>query len=106
MFAGHTDVVPSGPVEDWQSPPAEPTLENGLLVGRGAADMKSSLASMLIAVEEHIQQHPNLPGTLSFLITSDEEETPFGTPMPFANSTQKASAPTFASSESLVRTNN
>jgi len=73
MFAGHTDVVPSGPVEDWQSPPFEPTLENGLLVGRGAADMKSSLASMLIAVEEHIQQHPNLPGTLSFLITSDEE---------------------------------
>ena len=73
MFAGHTDVVPSGPVEDWQSPPFEPTIENGLLVGRGAADMKSSLASMLIAVEEHIQQHPNLPGTLSFLITSDEE---------------------------------
>ena len=73
MFAGHTDVVPSGPVEDWQSPPFEPTLENGLLVGRGAADMKSSLASMLIAVEEHSQQHPNLPGTLSFLITSDEE---------------------------------
>ena len=73
MFAGHTDVVPSGPVEDWQSPPFEPTLENGLLVGRGAADMKSSLASMLIAVEEHIQQHPKLPGTLSFLITSDEE---------------------------------
>ncbi len=73
MFAGHTDVVPSGPAEDWQSPPFEPTLENGLLVGRGAADMKSSLASMLIAVEEHIQQHPNLPGTLSFLITSDEE---------------------------------
>lgn len=73
MFAGHTDVVPSGPVEDWQSPPFEPTIENGLLVGRGAADMKSSLASMLIAVEEHIQQHPKLPGTLSFLITSDEE---------------------------------
>lgn len=73
MFAGHTDVVPSGPVEQWQSPPFEPTIEGDLLVGRGAADMKSSLASMLIAVEEHIQQHSNLPGTLSFLITSDEE---------------------------------
>ena len=73
LFAGHTDVVPSGPEAEWQSPPFEPTVHEGHLIGRGAADMKSSLAAMLVAVEEHLTQHPNQPGTLSFLITSDEE---------------------------------
>lgn len=73
LFAGHTDVVPSGPEAQWQSPPFSPTVSDGHLVGRGAADMKSSLAAMLVAVEEHLQQHPEQPGTLSFLITSDEE---------------------------------
>ena len=73
LFAGHTDVVPSGPEAEWQSPPFEPTVHEGHLIGRGAADMKSSLAAMLVAVEEHLTQHPDQPGTLSFLITSDEE---------------------------------
>ena len=72
LFAGHTDVVPSGPLEQWHSPPFEPTIKDGLLVGRGAADMKSSLAAMLVAVESHLQRS-DLSGTLSFLITSDEE---------------------------------
>ena len=73
MFAGHTDVVPPGPLEQWQTPPFEPTVKNGQLYGRGAADMKSSLAAMIVAVEDataHAEQHN---GTLSFLITSDEE---------------------------------
>lgn len=73
MFAGHTDVVPTGPLEEWSSPPFEPTIKDGLLYGRGAADMKSSLAAMVLAVERTLTAHPTLPGTLSFLITSDEE---------------------------------
>lgn len=73
MFAGHTDVVPSGPEAQWQTPPFEPTVIDGMLYGRGAADMKSSLAAMLHAVEAFLQRNPEHPGTLSFLITSDEE---------------------------------
>ncbi|MBL6707684.1 MAG: M20/M25/M40 family metallo-hydrolase, partial [Pseudomonadales bacterium] len=73
MFAGHTDVVPSGPPENWQSPPFEPTIRDGLLYGRGAADMKSSLAAMIYAVTTFVEENPNHPGTISFLITSDEE---------------------------------
>lgn len=73
LFAGHTDVVPSGPLADWHSPPFEPTVADDLLVGRGAADMKSSLAAMLVAVENHLEHAPKMAGTLSFLITSDEE---------------------------------
>lgn len=73
MFAGHTDVVPAGPVEAWSSPPFEPTVKDGMLYGRGAADMKSSLAAMLYAVEEFITAQSEHQGTLSFLITSDEE---------------------------------
>jgi succinyl-diaminopimelate desuccinylase len=72
-FAGHTDVVPSGPSEAWQSPPFEPTLRNGLLHGRGAADMKGSIAAMVTACERFIASHPNHAGSLAFLITSDEE---------------------------------
>ena len=73
MFAGHTDVVPPGPLEQWQTPPFEPTVKNGQLYGRGAADMKSSLAAMIVAVEDATAQAEHNNGALSFLITSDEE---------------------------------
>ena len=73
VFAGHTDVVPTGPVDAWQSPPFEPTLRDGQLFGRGAADMKSSLAAMLVATERFLARHPEPRGRIAFLITSDEE---------------------------------
>ena len=73
VLAGHTDVVPPGPERDWDSPPFEPSLRNGLLYGRGAADMKSSLAAMVVASEEFLARHPKHRGTLAFLVTSDEE---------------------------------
>lgn len=73
MFAGHTDVVPTGPEADWSSPPFEPTLRDGYLYGRGAADMKSSLAAMVVACERFLTDHPEHPGRIAFLITSDEE---------------------------------
>ena len=72
-FAGHTDVVPSGPVEDWRSDPFTPVIDNGLLYGRGAADMKSGLAAMITATEQFVAKHPEHAGTIAFLITSDEE---------------------------------
>ncbi len=72
-FAGHTDVVPSGPVDQWHTPPFEPTLKDGFLYGRGAADMKGSLASWVVALEEFVALHPNHRGSLALLITSDEE---------------------------------
>ncbi|QEA38781.1 succinyl-diaminopimelate desuccinylase [Pistricoccus aurantiacus] len=73
-FAGHTDVVPSGPETQWQYPPFEPRIDSqGMLCGRGAADMKGSLAAMITAVERFIDAHPDHPGRLAFLITSDEE---------------------------------
>ncbi len=73
VFAGHTDVVPTGPLEQWQSPPFEPTLQGDRLIGRGAADMKGSLAAMLVACEAFVEKHPRHPGRIGFLITSDEE---------------------------------
>jgi succinyl-diaminopimelate desuccinylase len=73
VFAGHTDVVPTGPLEQWHSPPFEPTLVDGCLYGRGTADMKGSLAAMLVACEEFVARHPDHPGRIGFLITSDEE---------------------------------
>jgi succinyl-diaminopimelate desuccinylase len=73
VFAGHTDVVPTGPEEQWRSPPFEPTLQDGLLCGRGTADMKASLAAMVVACEEFVAQHPKHGGRIGFLITSDEE---------------------------------
>ena len=73
VFAGHTDVVPTGPAERWDTPPFEPTVKNGLLFGRGSADMKGSLAAMLVACEEFVAEHPDHPGRIGFLITSDEE---------------------------------
>jgi succinyl-diaminopimelate desuccinylase len=72
-FAGHTDVVPTGPVEDWRTDPFVPVIEDGVLYGRGAADMKSGLAAMVTASEAFIGRHPGHRGTLAFLITSDEE---------------------------------
>ncbi len=73
VFAGHTDVVPTGPVEQWNTAPFEPTLRDGVLFGRGAADMKGSLAAMVVACEDYIEEHPNHSGRIGFLITSDEE---------------------------------
>jgi succinyl-diaminopimelate desuccinylase len=72
-FAGHTDVVPTGPEDNWRFPPFEPTEKDGQLYGRGTADMKGSLAAMVVAVEQFIAQHPDHNGRIAFLITSDEE---------------------------------
>jgi succinyl-diaminopimelate desuccinylase len=72
-FAGHTDVVPSGPIDDWRTDPFSPVIENGILYGRGAADMKSGLAAMLTASEEFVERYPEHQGSIAFLITSDEE---------------------------------
>lgn len=72
-FAGHTDVVPTGPLEEWRSDPFLPTEHDGVLYGRGAADMKSGLAAMVTAVEQFVAIHPAHPGSIAFLITSDEE---------------------------------
>ncbi|MBE0507778.1 MAG: succinyl-diaminopimelate desuccinylase [Marinospirillum sp.] len=73
-FAGHTDVVPPGPLQRWKTPPFEPSIDaEGYLRARGAADMKGSIAAMLIAVENFVQNHPDHPGSLAFLLTSDEE---------------------------------
>jgi succinyl-diaminopimelate desuccinylase len=73
VFAGHTDVVPPGPRADWTSDPFTPTLRDGLLYGRGAADMKGSIAAMVTACERFLAAHPHHSGSLAFLITSDEE---------------------------------
>ncbi len=73
VFAGHTDVVPSGPVEQWHTPPFETTIIDQTLYGRGAADMKGSLAAMVTACERFVTHHPNHKGAIGFLITSDEE---------------------------------
>ncbi|PMK04989.1 succinyl-diaminopimelate desuccinylase [Vibrio sp. 10N.261.55.A7] len=81
-FAGHTDVVPAGPLEQWHTPPFEPTIIDGYLHGRGAADMKGSLASMVVAVEQFVANNPNHKGSIAFLITSDEEG-------PFINGTTR-----------------
>lgn len=81
-FAGHTDVVPPGPASKWNTPPFEPTIIDGVLYGRGAADMKGSIASMLAAVQRFVADHPDHNGSIAFLITSDEEG-------PFINGTPK-----------------
>ena len=73
VFAGHTDVVPTGPLEKWSSPPFAPEIRDGMLYGRGAADMKSSLAASVTAVEAFVAAHPEHHGSLAFLLTSDEE---------------------------------
>ena len=73
VFAGHTDVVPTGPESAWHSPPFEPTIRDGVLFGRGSADMKSSLAAFVVAIEETLHEQPDLPGSIALLLTSDEE---------------------------------
>ena len=73
VFAGHTDVVPTGPESDWSSPPFTPTIKDNTLYGRGSADMKGSIAAMITACERFIAQHPDHAGAIGFLITSDEE---------------------------------
>ena len=72
-FAGHTDVVPTGPIEQWDSEPFTPTERDGMLYGRGSADMKTSLAAFITAIEGFLEKHPNHPGSIALLITSDEE---------------------------------
>lgn len=72
-FAGHTDVVPTGPLDQWLSDPFKPTLRDGKLFGRGAADMKTSIAAFVTATERFVAQYPDLPGSIGLLITSDEE---------------------------------
>lgn len=81
-FAGHTDVVPTGDLNRWHTPPFEPTVIDGYLHGRGAADMKGSLAAMVVATERFVAKHPNHKGSIAYLITSDEEG-------PFINGTPK-----------------
>jgi succinyl-diaminopimelate desuccinylase len=72
-FAGHTDVVPTGPLSEWRSDPFVPTIRDGKLYGRGAADMKSSIAAFVVAAEAFVKEKPNHAGSIAFLITSDEE---------------------------------
>ena len=72
-FAGHTDVVPTGPLEEWRSDPFKPVIVDGVLYGRGAADMKSGLAAMVTACEQFVSEHPDHRGSIAFLVTSDEE---------------------------------
>ena len=72
-FAGHTDVVPTGPLSEWHSDPFVPTIRDGKLFGRGAADMKSSIAAFVVAVEAFVKERPNHSGSVALLITSDEE---------------------------------
>ncbi|MEQ1487712.1 MAG: succinyl-diaminopimelate desuccinylase [Methylotenera sp.] len=73
VFAGHTDVVPTGPLEKWHTPPFMPTIKDGMLYARGAADMKTSLAAFITSIEEFIEENPNHIGSIGLLITSDEE---------------------------------
>ncbi len=73
VFAGHTDVVPTGPPGEWHSPPFEPTIRGGVLFGRGASDMKSSIAAFVVAAEEFVTAHPDHRGSIALLLTSDEE---------------------------------
>lgn len=72
-FAGHTDVVPTGPVEKWGSEPFTPTIRDGMLYGRGSADMKTSLAAFVTSIEEFVAAHPDHSGSITLLVTSDEE---------------------------------
>jgi succinyl-diaminopimelate desuccinylase len=73
VLLGHTDVVPTGPVSDWTSDPFDPQIRDGVLFGRGAADMKGSVAAFVVAAEQFVAAHPDHPGTLAVLLTSDEE---------------------------------
>ncbi|HHF2957791.1 TPA: succinyl-diaminopimelate desuccinylase [Vibrio diabolicus] len=93
-FAGHTDVVPAGKLEHWDTHPFEPTIIDGYLYGRGAADMKGSLAAMVVAVERFIAENPDHKGSIGFLITSDEEG-------PFINGTVRVVETLMARGENI-----
>ncbi len=93
-FAGHTDVVPAGKLEHWETHPFEPTIIDGYLHGRGAADMKGSLAAMVVAVERFIAENPDHKGSIGFLITSDEEG-------PFINGTVRVVETLMARGENI-----
>ncbi|HHF2903394.1 TPA: succinyl-diaminopimelate desuccinylase [Vibrio diabolicus] len=93
-FAGHTDVVPAGKLEHWDTHPFEPTIIDGYLHGRGAADMKGSLAAMIVAVERFIEENPDHKGSIGFLITSDEEG-------PFINGTVRVVETLMARGENI-----
>ncbi|MGV6859647.1 MAG: succinyl-diaminopimelate desuccinylase [bacterium] len=93
-FAGHTDVVPTGPVENWDSAPFSPEIRDGLLYGRGTADMKGSIAAMTVAIEEFVAEYPDHSGSIALLITSDEEG-------PSVNGTVKVVETLQARSESI-----
>ena len=73
VFAGHTDVVPTGPIDKWLTPPFEPTIKDGMLYARGAADMKTSIAAFITSIEEFLAENPHPKGSIGLLITSDEE---------------------------------
>jgi len=73
VFAGHTDVVPTGPLSQWHSPPFQPTIRDGYLYARGTSDMKAAIAAMIIATETFLKNHPDFPYSIGFLLTSDEE---------------------------------
>ncbi|MEN9847392.1 MAG: succinyl-diaminopimelate desuccinylase, partial [Pseudomonadota bacterium] len=73
VFAGHTDVVPTGDASTWKYPPFTPTIDNGMLYGRGAADMKGAIAAFVTACERFLAKHPQPKGSIALLITSDEE---------------------------------
>ena len=94
-FAGHTDVVPTGPLEHWHTPPFEPTVIGDTLYGRGAADMKGSLAAMVVATERFLQRYPTPKFDLAYLITSDEEG-------PFINGTKRVIETLEARSEKIT----
>ncbi|MGI2258374.1 succinyl-diaminopimelate desuccinylase [Shewanella sp. GXUN23E] len=94
-FAGHTDVVPAGDLAQWHTPPFEPREIDGYLHGRGAADMKGSLAAMMVATRRFVERHPDHPGSIAFLITSDEEG-------PFINGTPKVIDTLEARSEKIT----
>ncbi|MCG9230571.1 succinyl-diaminopimelate desuccinylase [Vibrio diabolicus] len=93
-FAGHTDVVPAGKLEHWDTHPFEPTIIDGYLHGRGAADMKGSLAAMVVAIERFIEENPDHKGSIGFLITSDEEG-------PFINGTVRVVETLMARGENI-----
>ncbi len=80
VFAGHTDVVPTGPFHEWTHPPFTPTVKDGKLYGRGASDMKAAIAAMVTAACHFVKKNTGLNGSIAFLLTSDEEARRYTAP--------------------------